>query len=273
MGVDDGDLSFRGLFTPQPEYDYFRVDVPFEDTRDYSAANAWWLAESSLLVYNEPDSIRANFPAGYDLAFFAERSTHAFLAARDDHCIVAFRGTDDAEDVLTDLRIKLGEGDVHSGFERALDLVWTEVVDHLAGRRAWFCGHSLGAALATLAAVRHNATEALYTYGSPRVGNKAFAEAFDVPAWRFVNNNDAVAHLPPPKPYIHVGRLMHFDQEGRLHDEPDLWDRVQHMVLGHRDRAADTTRRWLSGDFSTRASAAIIDHAARLYAKRTLQQL
>ena len=243
MGVERDDLSYSALFRPQPAYEYFSAAHTFEATRDYSAANAWWLAESSLLVYNARDVINANLE---DVTLFAERSTHALVATR---------------------------GDVHSGFTRALDRIWADVVDHLAGHRAWFCGHSLGGALATLAAARYPAAEGLYTYGSPRVGNKAFAGSFDVPAWRFVNNNDFVVHLPPPRPYMHVGRLKYFDADGVLHDEPSVWDRVQHMALGHRDRAGDTARRWLSGDFSTIANAAVIDHSARLYAERTRQQL
>ena len=270
MGVERDDLSYSALFRPQPAYEYFSAAHTFEATRDYSAANAWWLAESSLLVYNARDVINANLE---DVTLFAERSTHALVATRGDDCVVAFRGTDDVEDVLTDLRFQLGDDDVHSGFTRALDRIWADVVDHLAGRRAWFCGHSLGGALATLAAARYPAAEGLYTYGSPRVGNKAFAGSFDVPAWRFVNNNDFVVHLPPPRPYMHVGRLKYFDADGVLHDEPSVWDRVQHMALGHRDRAGDTARRWLSGDFSTIANAAVIDHSARLYAERTRQQL
>jgi len=271
--VEREDLSFRNLFTPLPDYPYYRAAAahPFDTAaaQEYSPNNAWWLAEASLLAYVDEPAVT---PPGYDVEFFGARSTHTLVAAHDDHCIVAFRGTDDFEDVLTDLRFLVDEEDAHRGFAAALDLVWDDVRAHLGGRRTWFCGHSLGAALATLAAARYEVPAALYTYGSPRVGSGAFFERFDVPTWRFVNNNDFVAHLPPP-PYVHVGRLMHFDKDGGLHDDPDLWNRLKDMALGQHERAVDTARRWISGDFSTVAGASIIDHAARFYARNTLRQI
>jgi predicted lipase len=66
-----------------------------------------------------------------------------------------------------------------------------------------FAGHSLGAALATIA--RRNASGlagraiALYTYGSPRVGDQAiYCPTYPGPAYRIVNDEDAVTHVPTP---------------------------------------------------------------------------
>ena len=76
------------------------------------------------------------------------------------------------------------------------------------------CGHSLGAALATLLALDtalHTPCKdpSLYTFASPRVGNPRFAETLDaaVPrSYRIANRQDIVTHLPPmlPLPYEHV---------------------------------------------------------------------
>ena len=85
-----------------------------------------------------------------------------------------------------------------------------------------FTGHSLGGALATLAAfdLSHRSTcwksnkpqkIAMYNFGSPRVGNKAFATEFNrvVPhAWRLVNRNDAVVTVPRLVGYCHVGHAV-----------------------------------------------------------------
>lgn len=63
-------------------------------------------------------------------------------------------------------------------------------------------GHSLGAALATVAArelelrKKHNIA-AVYTFGSPRVGNPEWAATLKCPVFRVVNRRDAVALLPP----------------------------------------------------------------------------
>lgn len=67
-------------------------------------------------------------------------------------------------------------------------------------------GHSLGAAVGTLAAVELrslNHSVDVYTYGSPRVGNEAFAEfvTSQSPAqgenFRMTHVNDPVPQLPP----------------------------------------------------------------------------
>ena len=61
----------------------------------------------------------------------------------------------------------------------------------------FYTGHSLGAAFATLAVARYP-PRAVYTFGSPRVGNEAFAASLQVvPIHRVVDNKDAVVLLPP----------------------------------------------------------------------------
>jgi hypothetical protein len=74
-------------------------------------------------------------------------------------------------------------------------------------------GHSLGAALATLLAIDVSGNgvftgPTVYTFASPRVGNKVFAGTYDdlVPtSWRVTNLNDIVPHLPPLLAgYVHV---------------------------------------------------------------------
>lgn len=80
------------------------------------------------------------------------------------------------------------------------------------------CGHSLGAALATLVAanVALDTTvrsPTLYTFASPRVGEHLFARSFNaiVPAsFRVANRQDLVPQLPPvlPLPYEHTHTLF-----------------------------------------------------------------
>ena len=91
--------------------------------------------------------------------------------------------------------------DVHEGFRKALDSVWGEIEAELEllpeNCPVFYTGHSLGAALATLAAANHP-PRALYTFGSPRVGNQLFVDSLNkVPIYRIVDDEDFVANLPP----------------------------------------------------------------------------
>jgi predicted lipase len=73
-------------------------------------------------------------------------------------------------------------------------------------------GHSLGAALATLLAIdvagnQVFATPSVYTFASPKVGDKVFAGSFDnfvTDSWRISNRNDLVPQLPFFTGYVHV---------------------------------------------------------------------
>lgn len=106
--------------------------------------------------------------------------------------------------------------------------------NHHEGWTVYLTGHSLGGALSTLCAYdlasrsesgwrrRHVVPpRALvnYSYGSPRVGNRAFARAFNdlVPnCWRVVNNNDAVTSVPRLLGYSHVGHCVTITPDGNL---------------------------------------------------------
>ncbi|MCK7478059.1 MAG: lipase family protein [Candidatus Moduliflexus flocculans] len=73
---------------------------------------------------------------------------------------------------------------VHRGFKSALEEVWDDLFPYLKalqgrGCRIWMTGHSLGAALATLAADRYGEVQGVYTFGSPRVGNGRFNGLLD----------------------------------------------------------------------------------------------
>ncbi|MHC4972012.1 MAG: lipase family protein [Planctomycetota bacterium] len=270
------DLSYEALAKERLDYAYFEGadDFPFETANtEFSPVNNWWMAEISLLAYvTDQNFVREKLArAGLLEVFFLEReSTHGFVAAGADATIVAFRGTDDATDVLSDLRALLtpeGEGHVHQGFQDALNLVWTEFAALMGQRDCWFTGHSLGAALATVAAVRHHRrVRALYTYGSPRVGDADLVASCDFPAYRVVNNNDLVTRLPPPVKYRHVGELKYFDSDRKLRDDPELWDRVAEQVTGHASRIAENVRRWLDGDFKSIPIDSLVDHAPIHYA-------
>jgi triacylglycerol lipase len=163
--------------------------------------------------------------------------------------VLVFRGTEqNIKDYLTDLEVgKLSlvknKKDVHEGFTEALDSVWSEIDGVLAQYNCpiFYTGHSLGAALATLAAARH-APSAVYTFGSPRVGNQAFiASLCNVPIYRIVDDEDVVTTVPSEaKGFRHVGtevRLIAPRQEYLLNqffDPPKLL--ADHAPVNYVDR-------------------------------------
>jgi len=97
----------------------------------------------------------------------------------------------------------------------------------------YFTGHSLGGALATLAAYkalvyRSNGVNiaALYTFGSPRTVQRPLADAiskekeFEHKLFRIVNYIDLVPRLPPRIPRLldfhHIGELVYFKKNRDL---------------------------------------------------------
>jgi len=183
--------------------------------------------------------------------------TAGYFAASPRFAYLVFRGTehDDPRDFATDFAfVPVAEPRdpsvfhsffvagmrVHMGFQTAIDSVWPEVCELLKGyREAWpeaeicFTGHSLGAALATLAVSRFAGGRAsLYTFGAPRVGNADFCRAVEARAdlgiYRFVNQNDLVTHVPPEDfGYRHpAARMFHIEGDWSIReaDAPALSD-------------------------------------------------
>lgn len=148
------------------------------------------------------------------LATFDRDGTQAILVSAQPGLILAFRGTEATS--LADIKADVDAvsvpcpsgGRVHRGFRQAYDRVAGELqaalADH-ADRPLLICGHSLGGALATVAAksLHHPAgLAACYTYGSPRVGDADWVDGMKTPLYRMVNAADCVTLLPPGSLFI-----------------------------------------------------------------------
>lgn len=222
------DNSWRAVLNPGVANEYFHpppagaAAVP-----EFTAANAWLLAELSRLVYRNdgPDGAasRDRILAGVGLrerCFFDRRATQAALVeprgeATPRVAALVFRGTDGLEDWRANLTLLPAKGPnggaVHGGFKSALDDVWDDVDEALDGLEGpvFYTGHSLGGALAMLAAARRPPL-AVYTFGAPRVGNARFSETLaGVPCYRVVNRRDRTPTQPPDVGlrYRHAGEL------------------------------------------------------------------
>ena len=154
--------------------------------------------------------------------------TQGFVAVRRvgdamDMAVVSFRGTENFQDWMTNLRYSMGPADslppaandstarVHHGFRDAFRSVRGQVDRYLScaeGLPVFITGHSLGGALATLGAAHLSGwgLAACYTFGAPRVGNKGFSSGLRTPFYRVVNPGDPVPHVPTPlRGYRHAG--------------------------------------------------------------------
>ena len=64
--------------------------------------------------------------------------------------------------------------------------------------------------------------DGVYTFGQPRTCDHLLAKAYDTAFksrhFRFVNNNDVVAQVPPEPVFHHVNTMMYFDAKGDLHE-------------------------------------------------------
>lgn len=157
--------------------------------------------------------------------------------------IIAFRGTASTQDWLVDANISKCsiaqqfndnrmQGTVHTGFVNLYLTMCHMIVSQLnimiesqgSVEYVIITGHSLGAALATLAAFHISfwsngkIKPVLMTYGSPRVGDQTFATCFTkrrIYAIRVANNEDGVTSIPGGE-YKHIGWRKEVDIHPRM---------------------------------------------------------
>jgi len=268
--------------------------------RDMAAA----LVRGAAAAYGEEREMSAWAQAqgcdGCEVFRDVRSDTLGFAAAGEERLFVVFRGTRDLRNWISDLDCRLvnvapvlrGGGEiancklsianlqspleVHEGFWRALGAVWEEledILDTLARGRAeiFFAGHSLGGALAMLAAARWEwsavvptaafgvspkdsagvpggtpATATgtvalpktwLYTFGQPRVGNGAWAAWYDGMlrgrSFRVVHGEDVVPRVPwLLNWYRHAGTEIFYDALGAVHVDWPWWRKAPGDVFG-----------------------------------------
>ncbi|MCP3016960.1 lipase family protein [Nocardiopsis dassonvillei] len=265
------------------------TEIVFDHTATgYQLAHARCLAHAARLAYEDEAEIEATAHGwGFDrvrsfqVPFqppFPLQDTQAYTMAGDDMIVTAFRGTEPTEirDWLSDAGAPMvphqaGRGSVHWGFDEALDAVYPGIRDAVrefrtGGQTVWFTGHSLGGALAMLAAARVYFSDGVladgvHTFGQPRTCDADLAEAYDEAfgdrMFRFVNNNDVVAQVPPEPVYRHVAEMRYIDARGRVHEER------MSLVGG----LADSFRGHTADPFSPGADG-VRDHSMDAYVER-----
>ncbi|XP_009139618.2 uncharacterized protein LOC103863624 isoform X1 [Brassica rapa] len=213
-----------------------------------SAMEAWAMLATAL---GHPSFIKSEFEKLCFLDNdITDSQVAIWRDARRKRVVIAFRGTEQTKwkDLQTDLMLvpvglnpeRIGgdfkeEVQVHSGFLSAYDSVRIRIIsllklaigyiDDVAEREdkwhVYVTGHSLGGALATLLAIelassqlakRGAITVTMYNFGSPRVGNKKFADVYNQKvkdSWRVVNHRDIIPTVPRLMGYCHVAHPVY----------------------------------------------------------------
>ncbi len=285
--------TFSSLFDPNYSHSYLKHASSFAfphatplpgQAPEFDPVNAWWLAEISMLAYADGDGFvrRQLMSAGmssvkmYSSPAGSSDHTQAILTFNADAVIVAFRGTEPSEwkDLITDMKARQIEletgGKVHAGFQSGLLSVWDQMKPEIerlsaSGRSVWMTGHSLGAALAVLAAHDYQKPANVYTFGAPRIGDAGFVEHYHQSTFRVVNNTDLVADVPPPLWYQHVGELIYFNSQHQLCRNVSVSRLVKDKARGQGLAVTQRIKEWSKLDLDARPFKPLVDHAPICY--------
>jgi lipase (class 3) len=226
------------LYTPEMQ------DTVFESGQSYSSPQlavegarlAYYRAEESPAQMRRLTEAlaRANFG---EPRLFIDNITGAAgfgsLHNSNNTALLALRGTqpDDVSDIAHDLEAALIEwpeagGRVHAGFAAAIRALlpqirrWTGDIQ-VDPEKLIITGHSLGAAMATLAAsVLHPGW--LVTLGSPRAGDTRFISTVQTAnIQRIVDCCDIVTRVPPPGVYTHLPTCTYITRTAQEVSDPE----------------------------------------------------
>ncbi|WP_294537040.1 lipase family protein [uncultured Rhodoblastus sp.] len=205
-------------------------------TTGFNLTTAVFLAEACAAAYNKVEAQKFASSAGLaNFNAFDASNVQGFWCADDKATVLAFRGTSNIGQWIRDVRVlpaAVAWGWAHLGFVQGIEEIEArlQLFDALAKTRpyVWIVGHSLGGALAVIAAARAKSrgiyTPELYTFGQPAVSFAGFADRFDreLPKrlWRLINQVDIVPRVPPF--YQHCGGPKHIVRPGVLESLPGL---------------------------------------------------
>jgi triacylglycerol lipase len=208
--------------------------MQLDDATHGDPRNALYLAQACRLAYlgNTTGGKEFREQLGLEAQLISVDNTQAYVAQNDHVLLVAFRGSeapttlDGFKDwLLTNANnyLVLPEGWLgtnfaaagvgarfHRGFLEALGVIWeplftmVDAAIKFSERPLWVTGHSLGGALALLAAWRFQRhfvpVHEVVTFGAPMVGNdtaaRAFEQEFSGKIFRYVNLEDPIPLLP-----------------------------------------------------------------------------
>jgi hypothetical protein len=217
--TDHGSTAFQA-FTPKPAFDLgnarammwlSQLAYETEQPGTLEHARGLWGFDSIERIVKTNSSINNG----------ALVDSRGIVARRADATIIAIAGTEPASlrNIATDFAFFRSESDTHSGFQDAADAIQPEIDAAIQSstKPVFFTGHSLGAAMAVIAALRalspNFSPMALYLFGAARVGGPTFVARYNPVlgerTYRLVHGFDIVSRVPlSTMGYHHVGRLL-----------------------------------------------------------------
>ena len=244
------DRSWDSVFNPGKADDFFRIgNMPFEaDKVGFSAVNGWWLAEMSRLIYlrrgrnckaDSERKVRNSYlnrvgleESWYYNGRFVQCAIIRTLPGKaEPFGVLVFRGTRRGiTNWLFLLNFLLADwpagGKVHGGFKRVLLDAWEHIHPELEkiSSPLFFAGHSLGGALAVLAATLKEPA-AVYSFGCPKFADADFISATrHLRIDRVVNPTDVVASIPPLPRVLHVGEPHFLENSKQQEQSSSIWE-------------------------------------------------
>ncbi len=238
-----------------------RKVAPFKSKLDRDTA--YWMARLAKVVYLKQSSsnqkphennilkdLQAEDPNFISVKGYDNNSAQGALIEHQDYLCMTFRGTNELADWLDNINAFATAvlfGKFHRGFWTSLNDIWEPIFQDYSQLRdakkrpLFFTGHSLGGAMATIAAahfIQHDwPFTATYTFGQPRAMARSTARIFNAEAahrfYRFQNNNDLVTRVPSRlMGYSHVGSYLYISEEQSIHDDPGFWFRFLDSIDG-----------------------------------------
>ena len=220
-----------GVYSPEIAYDQVHhAAIPYSDDQNvaYECFKNFW-NESDFQIYAFIGrKCKYVWPDNYEECLASVSVSHKKRAI-----VVAYRGSTTVQQVLDQIlsivtspkvSSNIG-GEVQGYFKNANDLLYDcvsstvrDLVTKYPEYTVRLTGHSLGGAIASVASARFVSEKitrkdkmSLYTFGMPKVGDRAYALAHNKlvnNSWRVVHRNDPVPHYPtipllPGSPFHH----------------------------------------------------------------------
>jgi hypothetical protein len=239
----------------------------------FTWANARACAERCAAAYAYTDRSIQESGVNGRVVTNAATDTEALVIAEGNCISIAFRGSCNLRDWIQDFKARIEHprirlvaydgraAEIHQGFMEDVDSITVDLIAALcdigapasstaagsgravleAGVPIFVTGHSKGGGEAidfALELQRQGLPIAgVYTFGQPRVGNRAFANLYDETlyeeTYRIVNQNDIVPRLPGALTgYKHCGQEMFLPVGGGWCENPSLAELLLSDALG-----------------------------------------